>query len=359
MENKKIRVAITHGDTNGIGYELIFKTFADPTMMELCTPIIYGSPKVAAYHRNVLNNQANFTIINKPEDARDGRMNLLTAFDEEVKVEIGNASIDSSRAAVTALKRAVTDYEQGGFDVLVTAPADVEGFHALGLGAKSETQYLEQLTDNKDSAFTILVNDALRVAILTPQIPVKEALPTVTKESIVSKTELFHETLKRDFRVSSPRIAILALNPDTSGGKEEDEIIIPAINELEAKGVQAFGPFPADSFFGDNLYDSFDGIMAMYHDQGMIPFKTIDNGNGNIYTTGLPFIRTSAIHGSMTDVAGKGIVDESSFRHAIFHAIDIFRNRANYDEPMRNPLKKLYHEKRDDSEKVRFAVPKQ
>ena len=216
MENRKIRVAITHGDTNGIGYELIFKTFADPVMLELCTPIIYGSPKVAAYHRNVLNNQANFTIINKAEDARDGRINLLTTFDEEVKVEIGNVSTDSSRAAATALKKAISDYGQGGFDVLVTVPVDAEGFQALGMEASSQTKYIEQLTGNKDSAMTILVNESVRVAILTPQIPVKEAIPAITKESIVSKTILFHESLKRDFRVSSPRIAILTLNPENS-----------------------------------------------------------------------------------------------------------------------------------------------
>ena len=359
MENRKIRVAITHGDTNGIGYELIFKTFADPAMLELCTPIIYGSPKVAAYHRNVLNNQANFTIINKAEDARDGRINLLTTFDEEVKVEIGNVSTDSSRAAATALKKAISDYGQGGFDVLVTVPVDAEGFQALGMEASSQTKYIEQLTGNKDSAMTILVNESVRVAILTPQIPVKEAIPAITKESIVSKTILFHESLKRDFRVSSPRIAILTLNPENSNGKEESDILVPAINELEEKGIQAFGPYPADSFFGNNMNDAFDGIIAMYHDQGTIPFKTLDNGNGITYTTGLPFVRTSTIHGAIIEQAGKGTVDESSFRHAVYQAIDICRNRANYEEPLRNPLKKLYHEKRDDSEKVRFAIPKQ
>ncbi len=362
MENRKIRVAITHGDTNGIGYELIFKTFADPTILELCTPIIYGSPKVAAYHRNVLGIQANFTIINKAEDAHDGKVNLLTTFDDEIKVDMGEQSDEAGTAALKALKRAVDDHAKGLFDVLVTAPVNPSSIKNNAFPFTSQTDYLERTAGKGQKALTILVNEHLRVAMATRPLPVKDIAGSITKETVVEKARVLFNTLKRDFIITNPRIAILALNPcntkEAPAGKEEQEIIIPAIADLEAKGIQAFGPYPADTFFGNGMYEAFDGVLAMYHDQGLAPFRTIDMGEGVCYTAGLPIIRTSPAADYDISLAGKGLTDETSFRHAIYLAIDVARRRHVSDTSSANPLPKLYHEKRDDSEKVRFAIPK-
>ena len=362
MEDRKIRVAITHGDTNGIGYELIFKTFADPTILELCTPIIYGSPKVAAYHRNVLGIQANFTIISKAEDAHEGRMNLLTTFDDEIKVEMGTPSDDSAAAALKALKRAAEDAGKGLYDVLITAPMNNAKVKNQEFPFTSQTAFLEKTMGEGKKALTILINEQLRVALATTNIPVKEITSSISKEMIIEKARVLFNTLKRDFLITNPRIAILALNPKCVEGtptdKEEKEIIIPAVEELENKGIQAFGPYPADTFFGNGMFEAFDGVLAMYHDQGLTPFKTIDLGDGACYTAGMPIIRTSAICNNCFESAGKGIADECSFRHAIYLAIDAVRHRQQFDKAHESPLPKLYHEKRDESEKVRFAIPK-
>ena len=362
MENKKIRVAITHGDTNGIGYEVIFKTFAEPAMLELCTPIIYGSPKVAAYHRNALGIQANFTIINSAEDAHNGKLNLLTTFDEEVKVELGSPSADAGTASLKALERAVDDYKKGLFDVLVTAPINKKNIQGDGFNFCGHTEYLEQRLGDGKKSLMILLNDMMRIALVTTHLPVKDVAQAVTKERIVEKTTIFNESLKRDFRISNPRIAVLALNPHAGDGgllgSEEQDVIVPAVKELSDNGVRAFGPYAADGFFAHGSYTAFDGVLAMYHDQGLAPFKALDCGDGVNFTAGLPVVRTSPDHGTAYDIAGKNVADESSFRQAVYQAIDVFRNRAEYDEPLARPLGKLYHEKRDDSERARFNVPK-
>lgn len=362
MENRKLRIAITHGDTNGIGYEVIFKTFSDPAMLDLCTPIIYGSPKVAAYHRNALEVQANFTIINSAEEAHSGKLNLLTTFDEEVKVELGTPSKEAGTASLKALEKAMEDYKNGLFDVLVTAPINKNNIQCDDFCFRGHTEYIEERAGNGDKALMILANDMTRVALVTTHLPIKDVAQAVTKEKIIEKAEIFNNSLKRDFRISNPRIAVLALNPHAGDdgviGTEEQEIIAPAIKELSAKGIYAFGPFAADGFFGHGTYESFDGVLAMYHDQGLAPFKCLDLGNGVNFTAGLPIVRTSPDHGTAYEIAGKNTADESSFRHAVYLAIDVFRNRANYDEPFANPLEKLYHEKRDDSEKARFSTPK-
>ena len=362
MENRKIRVAITHGDTNGVGYEVIFKTFAAPEMLELCTPIVYGSPKVAAYHRKMLNLEATFSIINKAEDARDDRVNLLTTFDEEVKVEIGTPSKEAGMAALKALERAMADYRKGLFDVLVTGPINKDNIQCDTFRFCGHTEYLEDRVGDGQKALMILMNDYLRVALVTTHLPIRNVAQAISKEAIIEKATIFDRTLRRDLRISKPRIAVLALNPHAGDngvlGTEEIDVITPAINELAQKGINAYGPYPADGFFGSGTYTAFDGVLAMYHDQGLAPFKTIVADEGVNFTAGLPIVRTSPDHGTAYDIAGKGVADETSFRHAIFTAIDIYRNRVNYDEPLANPLKKLYHEKRDEGEKVRFAVPK-
>ena len=362
MENRKIKVAITHGDTNGIGYEVIFKTFAEPAMLELCTPIVYGSPKIAAYHRNALGIQANFTIINNIKDAQDGKVNLLATFDEEVKVDLGQPTKEAGTAAFKALEKAMEDYKEGAFDVLVTAPINKNNIQSEEFNFCGHTEYIEERTGNGKKALMILAGNRLRVALVTTHLPIAQVAQAITKEAIVEKCSIFGSSLKRDFNVSKPRIAVLSLNPHAGDngviGNEEETIIKPALKELEEAGIDAFGPFPADGFFGQGQFAAFDGVLAMYHDQGLAPFKTIVGSEGVNITAGLDIIRTSPDHGTAYEIAGKGVADENSFRQAVYAAIDIYRNRINYDEPMGNPLKKLYHERRDDSEKVRFAVQK-
>ena len=362
MEERKIRVAITQGDTNGVGYEVILKVFSDPNILELCTPIIYGSPKIASYHRKTLNLDVPYTIINHAEEARDGRVNLLACFDDEIKIEIGQPSQEAGAAALKALDRAMTDYRSKLYDVLVTAPINKATIQSPGFHFPGHTEYIETSVGEGQKALMILMNETLRVALVTTHLPIKDIAKAITKEGIVEKATIFHKALKRDFRISSPRIAVLSLNPHAGDngllGSEEKDIILPAIEELADKGIQAFGPFAADGFFGSGAYDHFDGVLAMYHDQGLAPFKTIALESGVNYTAGLPIVRTSPDHGTAYDIAGKGVADENSMRQAIFTAIDVFRNRKFYDEPLQNPLPKLFHEKREDGDKARFARPK-
>lgn len=362
MEERKLRVAITHGDTNGVGYEVIFKTFADPTMLELCTPIIYGSPKVAAYHRNALDIQANFTIINSAEEAHPDKINLIPAFDNDVKVELGTPSKEAGAAALAALERAMTDYKQGLFDVLVTAPINKNNIQGEQFDFCGHTEYIENRVGEGAKALMILANDMMKVALVTTHLPVKNVAAAINEEMIVEKATIFNQALKRDFFISNPRIAVLSLNPHAGDGgllgNEEQTTIAPAVKKLVENGILAYGPFAADGFFGHGSYTAFDGVLAMYHDQGLTAFKALDRGDGVNYTAGLPIIRTSPDHGTAYEIAGKGVADEASFRNAVYMAIDIFRSRTDYDAPFANPLKKLYHEKRDESDKARFAVNK-
>ena len=337
MEDRKIRVAITHGDTNGIGYEVIFKTFEDPVMLELCTPIIYGSPKVAAYHRKALDIQVPYTVINHAEEAKDDHLNLLSTFDDEVKVEFGASTEESAAAARQALQRAKEDLQKGLYDVLVMAPVKPNPNPA-----------------KDEKALTIMLSDAVRIGLVTTHLPIKEVSQAITVDKIVAKGTIFNTSLKRDFRISNPRLAVLALNPQQ--GTEEQEMILPAIEELEKSGVQAFGPYVADEFFGQAMYHDFDGVLAMYDDQGVVPFKTLAPEYGVKLKAGITAICTTPDHGPAFDIAGKGMADEQSMRHAIYTAIDMFRHRIEYDEPMAHPLPKLYHEKREDGDKARFAV---
>ncbi len=362
MDNQNVRVAITHGDTNGIGYELIFKAFAEPEMLELCTPIIYGSPKVAAYYRKAMNLPGQFSIIQKAEDAQDGRINLLAAVEEEVKVDMGMPTPESGQAAVKALDRAMTDYRNGLYDVLVTAPINNGNAQIENYPFQGHKKYIETCLGEGKKGLSILVGGNLRIASGTEKTPLKEVAAGITTDAIVEKVTLMQQTLKRDFMITNPRIAVLSLNPksneDTSCGIEEREVIIPAIDALAEKGVQAFGPYASDEFFGQGYFADFDGVMAMYHDQATTPFHSLYTEDGVIYTAGLPIIRTTADVTPSFSIAGTGHADETSFRHAIYLAIDAFRHRNDYDEASSNPLPKLYHEKRDESEKVRFSIPK-
>ena len=357
MEDRKIRVAITHGDTNGIGYELIFKTFAEPEMLELCTPIIYGSPKIAAYHRKAMNIQANFSIINRAEDAQDGRVNLLTCFDNEVKVELGTPTKESGEAALKALDRAMTDFRSQLYDVLVACPVDNTNMSSDNYSYKNLKEYSETSIGDGAKGVKIMINESLRIALATDGLAIKDVPASLTEERLIAKIKALNTSIKRDFRISNPRIAVLALNPNANGA-EENDTIIPAIKKSEDDGINAYGPYAAEEFFGHNLYEAFDCTLAMYDDQANIPFTTLMQNDGICYIASLPLVCTAPAMTPDFTNAGTGENDESALRHAIFTAIDIVRNRGEYDLPMANPLQKLYHEKRDDSEKVRFAIPK-
>lgn len=358
MEERKIRVGITHGDINGVGYEVILKAFSDPTMLELCTPIIYGSPKVAAYHRKAMDIQTTFSIVNSRADIQDGRVNILNCTEDELKVELTKPTAEAGKAALSALEKALQDYREGVFDVLVTAPINKHTIQSDTFHFPGHTEYIEERVGKGEKALMILLKDDFRVALVTGHIPVSEISRTLTKELIMEKMAIFHRSLKQDFGIDSPRIAVLSLNPHAGDegliGTEEQTVIIPAIQEMMAKGVLCFGPYPADGFMGSGNYAHFDGILAMYHDQGLAPFKALAMDEGVNFTAGLPIVRTSPAHGTAYDIAGQGIASEDSFRQAIYVALDVFRNRQIEREINARPLRKQYYEKRDDSDKLKL-----
>lgn len=356
--SEKLRVGITHGDINGVGYEVILKAFDNAVMLDLCTPIVYGSPKVAAYHRKAIDSQTGFTIINSVTEANRGKLNILACVDDELKVELGNPTEDAGKAALASLERALADYREGLIDVLVTAPINKHTIQAENFHFPGHTEYIQERAGEGEKALMILMKDELRVALVTGHLPVKSISSAITKELIQEKLTIFERSLSRDFRIEKPRIAVLALNPHAGDqgllGTEEQEVIIPALAEMKEKGMFCYGPYPADGFFGSELYTKFDGVLAMYHDQGLAPFKALAMEDGVNYTAGLPIVRTSPAHGTAYDIAGQGIASASSMRHAIYSALDIYRSRIAYDEARRNPLKKHYHEKRDDSHKLKL-----
>lgn len=358
MENNKIRVGITHGDLNGIGYEVILKIFADPAMAELCVPVLYGSPKALAYHRKALEINANYQIVNSPDEFVEDKLNVVACMEDEVKIEFGKPSPESGKAALVALERALNDYREGVIDVLVTAPINKHSIQGDDFRFPGHTEYIQERVGEGNEALMILMNDMLRVALVTTHLPLKDIAQAVTREAIERKVRIFQQSLKRDFGYSNPRIAVLALNPhageDGLLGTEEQDVIAPAIAAMEGEGVLCFGPFAADGFFGSRAYEHYDGVLAMYHDQGLAPFKALAMSDGVNFTAGLPIVRTSPSHGTAYDIAGQGVADPSSFRQAIYTAIDVLRNRKRYDENHANPLRKQYHERRDDSDKLKL-----
>jgi 4-hydroxythreonine-4-phosphate dehydrogenase len=358
MESNKIRIGITQGDINGVGYEVILKTFADATMLELCTPIVYGSPKVAAYHRKAMELTTNFTIINSASEASDDRLNIINCNDDEVKVEFAKPDPEAGKAALEALERAMADYREGLIDVIVTAPINKNTIQSEEFNFPGHTEYIEEKLGDGSKALMILMNDELKVALVTGHLPVSQIASHVTKEAIEEKLRIFNNSLRVDFDIEAPRIAVLSLNPHAGDngllGSEENEIIRPAIQEMSAQGILCYGPYSSDGFMGSGNYCHFDGVLAMYHDQGLAPFKTLAMDNGVNFTAGLPVIRTSPDHGTAYDIAGKGLASEASFRQAIYVAIDVFRNRQRYAEAKAHPLRKQYYEKRDDSDKLKL-----
>lgn len=353
---EKMKIGITQGDINGIGYELILNTFEDEEMAALCTPIIYGSPKVATYHRKALGNQTNFVVIENTEQAKEGMVSMINCFgEEEHKIEFGQATESAGQAALIALDRALADLKEGKIDALVTSPLNNSTIQlANGEPFTGQTRYIEQTIGDGAKALKLFVSGNLRIALATDKMPVSEISAHITRETIAERLVLLHNTLKRDFFIDNPRIAVMALNPRTDG-KEEAEIIAPVIDELFKRGVRCMGPYAAEEFFGTGNHTHFDAILAMYYDQGVSAFKALSLNEGVNYTAGLPFLRTAPAIGVGYDIAGKGMIDdEQPFRQAIYTAIDAVRNRARFDKERVNPLQKQYVAKRDDSDKLKL-----
>ena len=352
-----VKVGITHGDSNGVSYEILLKTFSDNRLIELLNPIIYGSTKVASYHRKVLNYKAvPFNIISTADDAREGDLNFINAIKEDVKVEIGIPNQSSGEAAYVALEAAVADLQSAKIDVIVTLPINKDSIQGQNFNFRGHTEYLENRVGKGQSALMILASEQLRVALVTTHLPISELAGSITTDLIVEKIKTLNNSLKRDFFIDNPRIAVLSLNPHAGEngllGKEEQEIIEPAIKKCVDRNILCAGPFAADGFFGSERYKDFDAILAMYHDQGLIPFKTISMGSGVNFTAGLPVVRTSPAHGTAYDIAGKDIASETSFREALYMAVDIHRNRMAYDEARKGPLKRMFFERGRDDEKL-------
>lgn len=351
-----IKVGITQGDINGIGYEVILKTFADIRMAEICIPVIYGSMKVAAYHRKAMDLQpVSFNQINSAKDAVVNKVNIVNCISEDTKIEMGESTSIAGEAAFVSLEQAVADLKSGIIDVLVTAPINKHNIQRDDFHFPGHTEYLEErFGENNDKSLMILVKDSLRIALVTGHIPLADVSKSLTKERIIDTAIRFENSLKRDFRIGRPRIAILSLNPHAGEngllGSEENDIIIPAIRELQDKKILCFGPYPADGFFGAGEFAKFDGILAMYHDQGLAPFKTLAMEDGVNFTAGLPIVRTSPAHGTAYGIAGKNEASEESFRQAIYMAIDTYANRIEFDRAHANPLRKLYVERGGDNE---------
>lgn len=348
-----IRVGITQGDTNGVGLELILKTFAENDMYDTCIPVVYGHAKVMSYHRKALNLNTPFKIVRNAGDIQAGQLNFVNCSDEEVKVEFGKLSAEAGNAAFIALEQAVLDLKEGKIDVLVTAPINKAGIQNANFHFAGHTEYLhDRVGAPGNEPLMILCNDMMRVALVTTHLPISEIAFSITQEKIEQKVRAFYDSLIRDFNVSAPRIAVLALNPHAGDngvlGHEEKDVIMPAIKALSDTGMACYGPFAADGFFGAGLYHHFDGVLAMYHDQGLAPFKALSMDNGINFTAGISYIRTSPDHGTAYDIAGKNMANVDSFRRAIFSAIDLYRNRRRFDAAHANPLPKIYQDRKEN-----------
>ena len=357
-ETPRLKVGITHGDFNGIGYEVILKALEDNRILELCTPIVYGSAKIAAYYRKALEMPGTpYAQIPDPSQARKDVWNIINVIGQEAHIAPGESTREAGEGAFAALERAVADLRSGAIDVLVTAPINKDNIQSESFTFPGHTEYLAAAfageAEERPTPLMILCNDRLRVALVTTHMPIAKVAGAITTEGILEKLEIFDRSLTQDFAIVKPRIAVLALNPHAGEngllGSEEKEVIIPAIGQATEKGIHAFGPYAADGFFGNGLYDKFDGVLAMYHDQGLAPFKTIAMESGVNFTAGLPYVRTSPDHGTGYDIAGKNSASEESMRCAIYTALDIVRNRRSHADMTADPLRKLYHEKGRDN----------
>ncbi|WP_332021205.1 4-hydroxythreonine-4-phosphate dehydrogenase PdxA [Kaistella sp.] len=339
-KHHKVRVGISIGDFNGIGPEIIMKSLKDKAITEFFTPIIFGSGKLFTYQKNIFNLQHNFNYITEATQAVGDKINMVNLTKENVNVDLGKPTEESTKMAIDSLQAATEALMKGEIDVLVTAPINKDEMMKHGFAHAGHTGYLEEKFGKK--GLMSLVTDDLKVAVSTHHIPIAQVAESISKEKIKKQIKMLNQCLIEDFQIPRPKIAVLGLNPHSGDGgvigKEEIEIISPAIKELFDNGVLTFGPFPADSFFQPLKYKNFDAVLAMYHDQGLAPFKTLAYEEGVNYTAGLPFIRTSPDHGVAYDIAGQNIADETSFTEAIFTAIKIFKNRKEYNDLMTNRM---------------------
>lgn len=340
--SEKLKIGISIGDVNGVGLEVIIKTLMDSRVLEYFTPIVYGSTKVASFHRKALGiNDFSFNVINSVQQANPKRANMINCWQDDVKITLGEENEIGGKYAFLSLKHAVDDLVTGGIDALVTAPINKHNIQQEEFNFPGHTEYLQARTESSD-ALMFMVSDELRVGVVTGHIPVKDIAPTISAGAIVSKLAMMDASLKRDFWVRKPKIAVLGLNPHAGDngliGTEDEQVIAPAIEQAKSNGVFCFGPYPADGFFAAETYTKFDAVLAMYHDQGLIPFKHIAARNGVNFTAGLPVVRTSPDHGTGYDIAGKNIASETSFREAVFAATHIVSRRREQDELLSNPL---------------------
>jgi 4-hydroxythreonine-4-phosphate dehydrogenase len=342
-KEKRVRIGITHGDVNGISYEIIIKTLQDQRLMELYTTIVYGSSKVASYHRKTLNiNDFNFNLVKRADQAHPRRPNIVNVHDEEIKIELGKSTPIAGELAYLSLEAAVADLQKNVIDVVVTAPINKKNIQSPGFTFPGHTEYFAKKFNTEDYLM-LMVNNVLRIGVVTGHIPLGKVPEALTEELILKKIRVLNHSLMRDFGIVRPRIALLSLNPHAGDdgllGTEDQNIIFPAISKAYSQNILAYGPYPSDGFFGSSNFRQFDGILAMYHDQGMVPFKLMSFDEGVNFTAGLPIVRTSPAHGTAYDLAGKGEASPEAFRNALYLAADIFANRQQYDELHANPLR--------------------
>lgn len=335
-------IGITIGDLNGIGLEVILKTFQNEQLLHNCRPVIYGSSKVVSYHKNIVGIEFAFNAIRSVDQATDDRVNVVNCWQDNVNITLGKATDQSGKFAFQSLEWAVKDLQAGLIDALVTAPINKEAMQMANFPFPGHTEYLTQTLGARESVM-MLVYDELRVALATNHLPLRSVPAKITKELLLQKINLLHESLRMDFGIDRPTIAVLGLNPHAGDGGllglEEEQQIRPAVIEAKKSGKLVMGPFPADGFFGSGQYRKYDAILAMYHDQGLAPFKALSFGNGVNYTAGLSAVRTSPDHGTAYDLAGKNSADPASFRKALFTAIDIVRQRHDFKDMRANPLR--------------------
>lgn len=341
--NKKIKAAISCGDINGVGLEVVIKSFIDTRMFELCTPIVYAHSKTAAAYRKEVGIQDfSFNMVSSHDKSNVKKVNLISVMDDPIDISFGTVTKEAGELAYKSLTTATDALASNHADVLITAPINKTNIPWESDDIKGHTEYLAHYA-NEDHPLMLMVHHGLRVGVVTGHVPLKDVASVLTKDKIITTLEVFQKSLIQDFNIHQPKIAVLGLNPHAGDngviGKEESDMIIPAIDEFNGNGGIALGPFPSDGFFGSGQYKKFDGVLAMYHDQGLIPFKTISNNEGVNFTAGLPIVRTSPDHGTAFDIAGKNEADPNSFRNAIYLALDIYRNRKNYRELTSNVLK--------------------
>jgi len=341
---KKIKVGISIGDINGVGLEIIIKTLANPDILKTCIPVIYGSSKIVSYHKNIVGlDQFNFHSVRSGDRFRDDKVNVVNCWDENVNITLGKLTEEGGKFAYISLDKAVNALKENQIDALVTAPINKKAMQMANFPHPGHTEYLTKEFGFKQSLM-LMVKDDLRVGVVTGHIPVKEIAQTLTKDLVKAKLKMLNNSLKKDFGIERPTIALLGLNPHASDdgvmGEEEEKIIRPVIIEAKKKGVIVMGPYPADGFFGAMEYKKFDGVLAMYHDQGLVPFKTLAFGEGVNFTAGINIVRTSPDHGTAYDIAGKNEARIDSFRQALFLAVDVARNREEYDDAHEDQMKR-------------------